>query len=104
MGDDHSYCLVDGPWEADSAVAAEGFDCKGVEEMRSLALELLTQISQEDRIGFSQLTMRWWLLCVHWWPIRRSIHEHRGIVPLVRSLMHHHGCTSTRTRISARRL
>ena len=52
MGDDHSYCLVDGPWEVGSAVAVEGFDCKGVEEMRSLALELLIQISQEHKIWF----------------------------------------------------
>ena len=55
MDDDHSYCSVDGPWEAGSAVAAEGFDCKGVEEMRSLALELLKRVSKEDRIGFHSL-------------------------------------------------
>lgn len=55
MGDDHSYYLVDGPWEAGSVVAAEGFGCKGVEETRSLALELLKRISQGDRIGFPNL-------------------------------------------------
>ena len=55
MGDDHSYCLADGPWEAGSAVAAEDFGCKVVEEMHSLALGLLEQVSEEDRIGFRSL-------------------------------------------------